>query len=84
MAWTIVLNDRPVEGISSFLTQKEAIQGKPYRLVANVDKSFIGSYVLGMGFVMEPEEAQALNPERSAQSRRAVSLSQRRRFELPS
>jgi hypothetical protein len=55
-----MLNDRPVEGITSFLTQKEAIQGKPYRLVANADKSFQGSIVLGMGFVLEPEEAHAL------------------------
>jgi hypothetical protein len=34
--------------------------GPPYRLAANEDKSFIGSYVLGMGFVLTPEEAQAL------------------------
>ena len=31
--------------------------GTPYRLKANEGKSFIGSYVLGMGFVLEPEEA---------------------------
>jgi hypothetical protein len=35
-------------------------EAKPYRLVANAGKSFIGSYVLGMGFVMEPEEARRL------------------------
>ena len=34
--------------------------GNPYRLKANESKSFIGSYVLGMGFVLEPEEAQRL------------------------
>ncbi len=34
--------------------------GKPYRLKANESKSFQGSIVLGMGFVMTPEEAQAL------------------------
>ena len=34
--------------------------GKPYRLKANEGKSFHGSIVLGMGFVMTPEEAQAL------------------------
>ena len=31
-----------------------------YRLAANQDKSFQGSIVLGMGFVLTPEEAQAL------------------------
>jgi hypothetical protein len=34
--------------------------GKPYRLAANAGKSFQGSIVLGMGFVMEPDEAKAL------------------------
>ncbi|HEV2582274.1 MAG TPA: DNA methyltransferase, partial [Ktedonobacteraceae bacterium] len=55
-----ILNDLPVEGISTFLTPQESVQGKPYRLFANADKSFIGSYVLGMGFVLEPQEALAL------------------------
>jgi hypothetical protein len=54
------LNDLPVEGISAFLTPQEAVQGKPYRLADNADKSFQGSIVLGMGFVLEPQEALAL------------------------
>jgi Eco57I restriction-modification methylase/MmeI, target recognition domain/MmeI, N-terminal domain len=54
------LNDRPVEGISAFLTPKEAVQGKPYRLAVNADKSFQGSIVLGMGFVLESQVALAL------------------------
>ncbi len=33
---------------------------KPQRLLANAGKSFQGSIVLGMGFVLEPEEAAAL------------------------
>ena len=34
--------------------------GNPFRLKANEGKSFQGSIVLGMGFVLEPEEAQRL------------------------
>jgi hypothetical protein len=55
-----VLNENPVDGITAFLTVPGKAVGNPYRLVANGGKSFIGSYVLGMGFVLEPEEAQAL------------------------
>jgi hypothetical protein len=55
-----VLNGQPTSGISSFLTQLDSISGYPYRLTANASKSFIGSYVLGMGFVLSPEEAQRL------------------------
>jgi hypothetical protein len=36
------------------------IRGTPYRLAANAGKSFQGSNVLGLGFTMTPEEAQAL------------------------
>ena len=55
-----VLDDQPVSGITPFLASSETLQGRPYRLVANAGRSFIGSYVLGMGFVLTPEEAQAL------------------------
>ncbi|MCB6708380.1 type IIL restriction-modification enzyme MmeI [Bacteroides fragilis] len=34
--------------------------GNPYPLKQNAGKSFIGSYVLGMGFVLSPEEAEVL------------------------
>jgi hypothetical protein len=54
------LNDKAVESITSFLTTPGKSQGKPYILSANADKSFQGSIVLGMGFILEPEEAQAL------------------------
>ena len=36
------------------------MSGNPYRLAANAGQSFIGSYVLGTGFILEPEEAQDL------------------------
>lgn len=55
-----VLEDRPVPGITSQLTIPGAVTGKPYRLAANAGKSFQGSIVLGMGFVLEPAEAERL------------------------
>ena len=55
-----ILDEKAVEGITSFLTVPGKAVGKPHRLAANQDKSFQGSIVLGMGFVLTPEEAQAL------------------------
>ena len=55
-----MLNDRPASGITPYLTEPGAVSGPPLRLKVNEDKSFIGSYVLGMGFVLEPAEAEAL------------------------
>jgi hypothetical protein len=61
-AWpgAFVLNEQPVGGITPFLTVPGQVAGNPYRLAANADKSFQGSIVLGMGFVLTPDEAQAL------------------------
>lgn len=55
-----VLDEKPVRGITPFLAVPGAAAGNPHRLAANADKSFQGSIVLGMGFVLTPEEAQAL------------------------
>jgi hypothetical protein len=55
-----VLDDQPTEGITAFLTSPGTVTGNPYRLKANEGKSFQGSIVLGMGFVLEPDEAQRL------------------------
>jgi methylase of polypeptide subunit release factors len=66
-----ILDDKPVSGITSFLTEPGAVTGKPYRLKANEGKSFIGSYVLGMGFVLTPEEAQRLI-DNSSQNRKVL------------
>lgn len=55
-----LLDEKPVEGITSFLTEPGAVFGPPHRLAANAGKSFIGSYVLGMGFVLDPDEAHRL------------------------
>jgi hypothetical protein len=55
------LDDQLVEGITSYLTIAGKLIGKPYRLNSdNNQKSFKGSTVIGMGFVLEPEEAQTL------------------------
>jgi hypothetical protein len=50
----------PVRAISPMLVVPGRAAGKPFRLKANENKSFQGSIVLGMGFVMTPEDAQAL------------------------
>ncbi|GAA4560994.1 Eco57I restriction-modification methylase domain-containing protein [Planotetraspora kaengkrachanensis] len=50
----------PVFGITASLDPESRVTGNPVRLSANTGVSFIGSYVLGMGFVMEPEEAEAM------------------------
>nr|BBH92344.1 hypothetical protein KTA_05430 [Thermogemmatispora argillosa] len=55
-----LLDERPVSAISPFLTAGEEGHGKPYRLAANANKSFIGTYVNGRGFILQPEEAAGL------------------------
>lgn len=54
------LEEQPVHGITSQLSVPGSVIGNPFRLAANAGKSFIGSYVLGMGFILEPNEAQRL------------------------
>jgi hypothetical protein len=51
------INGAVVPTISAFLSAEDEWSPKP--LQANAGKSFIGSYVLGMGFTMSSEEAQA-------------------------
>ncbi len=55
-----VLDGIRVPGITPALDPPSRITGTPRRLAANAAQSFIGSYVLGTGFVLEPEEARAL------------------------
>ncbi|MDR1897716.1 MAG: restriction endonuclease [Prevotellaceae bacterium] len=55
----IILNKKKVERITPYLDDSEVL-GNPYPLKQNAGKSFIGSYVLGMGFVVTTEQAQAL------------------------
>ena len=49
---------RPVSFISAFLSDHE--QWSPERLCASANTSFIGSVVVGMGFVLSPDEAQQM------------------------
>ena len=53
------LDGKSVGYISSLLDSRKLL-GNPHQLVANQDRSFQGSVVVGTGFVLEPEEAQAL------------------------
>ncbi len=53
------LNNQRVPFISSLLDSTLSL-GEPKRLFQNAAKSFQGSIVLGMGFILEPREAQAL------------------------
>ena len=55
-----ILDGRPVAGIDEMLYPLSRSGWRKRRLAEAADKSFIGSFVLGMGFTMSPEEAQAL------------------------
>lgn len=55
-----VLDGREVPGIGPTLDPRSRVEGTPYRLAANADRSFIGSYVLGMGFVLTLKRPQEL------------------------
>ncbi|MEG3990817.1 restriction endonuclease [Microcoleus sp. S28C3] len=55
-----ILDEKSALGITSFLTIPGNTIGKPYKLVTNIDKSFKGSDVYGMGFLLTPEEAKYL------------------------
>ena len=50
-------------GIDEMLYRRPRSGWRKQRLSVNADQSFIGSYVLGMGFTMSPEEAQAMIDE---------------------
>lgn len=65
-----MLDECPIEAINAYLDEGDG-GGKPFRLKANEGLSFIGSYVLGMGFVLEPDGAQALI-ESDPQNRRVL------------
>ena len=54
------LDEHSTTGITPYLTQSSEVDGNPYQLESNKGNSFQGSIVLGMGFVLTPEEAQRL------------------------
>ena len=55
---TMICDDELVPHISSLLDPAGRVEGKPERLAENAGEAFIGCYVLGKGFVLEPEEAR--------------------------
>lgn len=54
------LDGYPVVQITTSLDASEGDFGRPSRLTANERIAFVGSYILGMGFALSPEEARAL------------------------
>lgn len=54
-----IADDVQVKRISTLLEPGGRVGGAPVRLAENAGVAFIGCYVLGMGFVLEPEEATA-------------------------
>lgn len=56
---TCTLDGKSVDQISTYLDDSDDL-GDPFPLKANQNQSFQGSIVLGKGFVLEPQQAQAL------------------------
>ncbi|OKI33401.1 hypothetical protein A6A25_06455 [Saccharothrix sp. CB00851] len=54
------LDGNKVSGVTPSLTLPSRTSGNPYRLLANAGQSFIGSYILGTGFLLDPEAAAGL------------------------
>ena len=54
-----VCDKAPVARISTLLEPEGRVTGQPERLAENTGIAFIGCYVLGTGFILESEEAQA-------------------------
>lgn len=61
-SWTrpFILDDLEVRSIGPLLTVPSRVSGTPYRLAANAGKSFQGSNVLGLGFVLDSDDAREL------------------------
>ncbi|MET9827062.1 DNA methyltransferase, partial [Streptomyces sp. NPDC006349] len=56
-----ILDGEKVRGITTSLDPQSRVTGRPYRLVAgNRPGAYIGSYVLGKGFILTPEQAEDL------------------------
>lgn len=66
-AWhgVVVLDEARVRGITPALTPRSRVSGRAERLAANVGRSFQGSIVLGMGFVLAADEARVMLDEDS-------------------
>jgi Eco57I restriction-modification methylase/MmeI, target recognition domain/MmeI, N-terminal domain len=55
-----VLDERPVSGITGFLTEASELNATPFRLVRSLKKCFMGTFVHGLGFILDPAEVQTL------------------------
>ncbi|MCC7359019.1 MAG: hypothetical protein IT317_06060, partial [Anaerolineales bacterium] len=55
----MTLDEQTVQYISTAL-DSQRVEGTPFALMANNAKSFQGSVVVGMGFILSPDEAQTL------------------------
>ena len=53
-----IADDTPVRAISTLLEAQGRVEGRPYPLSENRGIAFKGSMVYGMGFVLDPDEAQ--------------------------
>ncbi|MEU3158144.1 hypothetical protein ABZ753_11550 [Streptomyces griseoincarnatus] len=60
MKESVFLDGEHVEGITALLTPQSQVVGKPQPLAANEATAFQGSNLLGQGFILKPEQAQAL------------------------
>ena len=54
-----ISDDEPVKRITTLLEPGGRVEGNPMRLAENAGYRFQGCFVLGMGFILEPDEAQA-------------------------
>ena len=53
------LGEKPASGINSFLTVPGTVLGTPSPLFANANIAFNGSYIMGIGFVLDLKKAKA-------------------------
>ncbi|MCI6410284.1 MAG: SAM-dependent methyltransferase [Schaalia hyovaginalis] len=63
-----ICDENPVRRISTLLEAEGRISGKPSHLRENANVAFVGNYVLGLGFVISPAEAQEWMIENSRNS----------------
>lgn len=57
---SFVLDQNITGGITAYLTSPDTVSGTPFPLKANEGKSFQGCVLLGLGFLLTPEEARTL------------------------
>ncbi|MBN9392388.1 MAG: GreA/GreB family elongation factor [Chloroflexi bacterium] len=55
-----LLDNKIVKQITSSLTDADVQTGKPFTLMSNLEKGYMGSIILGLGFTLDPEEAKFL------------------------